>query len=137
MPSPKPASLFKRLLAIFYDLVLLATMFLLASAIAIVFNEHKAFASGNYIMPLWLIFVTSLYYCISWKSSGQTLGLKAWGLKLVKLDGSDFTWLEVITRFFISLILFCTIVGFLWLLFNKNRLTIYDIVTKSKIICKS
>ena len=137
MPSPKPASLFKRLLAIFYDLVLLATMFLVASAIAIVFNEHKAFASGNYIMPLWLIFVTSLYYCISWKSSGQTLGLKAWGLKLVKLDGSDFTWLEVITRFFISLILFCTIVGFLWLLFNKNRLTIYDIVTKSKIICKS
>ena len=137
MPSPKPASLFKRLLAIFYDLILLATMFLLASAIAIVFNEHKAFASGNYIMPLWLIFVTSLYYCISWKSSGQTLGLKAWGLKLVKLDGSDFTWLEVITRFFISLILFCTIVGFLWLLFNKNRLTIYDIVTKSKIICKS
>ena len=137
MPSPKPASLFKRLLAIFYDLVLLATMFLLASAIAIVFNEHKALETGNFIMPLWLIFVTSLYYCISWKSSGQTLGLKAWGLKLVKLDGSDFTWLEVITRFFISLILFCTIVGFLWLLFNKNRLTIYDIVTKSKIICKS
>ena len=137
MPSPKPASLFKRLLAIFYDLILLATMFLLASAIAIVFNEHQAFASGNFIMPLWLIFVASLYYCISWKSSGQTLGLKAWGLKLVKLDGSDFSWLEVITRFFISLILFCTIVGFLWLLFNKNRLTIYDIVTNSKISCKS
>ena len=60
MPSLKPASFFKRLAAIFYDLVLLAAMFLIASAIAIVFNDHQPFERGDFIMPLWLLIVASL-----------------------------------------------------------------------------
>jgi uncharacterized RDD family membrane protein YckC len=121
--------------AVFYDAILLFAVLFLATAIALPFNAGIAFSTGQYGFVLYLLGVSYLYYAWFWTHGGQTLGLKAWGLKLRRLGGGDVGWRQATMRFivaFLSWIVFG--LGFLWCLFSREKYCWHDAMSKTRLI---
>ena len=96
--APATANLLRRLMALLYDIFLLFAItlgyggFLLL--VKIVFNGTQGLESvqPGLVMQIlsflgWLASLAG-YYFICWRKQGQTLGMKAWRIKLQQPDGS-------------------------------------------------
>jgi len=129
----RKVSLIRRLWAIVYDLILLAAILMIASGLA---TSLLYFVTGssdsskyNLLMTLWLLFAGFLYYGISWKVSGQTVGMRTWRFRVLNADGSHLSLQQSFYKYILTIILFSSLIGFIWLLFDKNKRTLYDILT--------
>lgn len=129
--TPTPAGLIRRLLALVYDAFLIFAIVLayagLVLAIRVMVTSAEAAtqpftgpAAAVYLFGLWLGPV--LFYCICWRRSGQTLGMKSWRLKLVTVDHETPSWSRCLLRCVgahVSLIVVG--LGYLWCLFGDKN----------------
>jgi len=100
MPQP---NLFKRLLAAFYDgLLILATLFL-ATALTLPFTKGEVSSGNNIYMSLYLLFVVYIFYGWFWTHGGQTLGMRVWKQKLIPTEGTTISWQQSFIRFITGL----------------------------------
>lgn len=117
----------KRLLAISYDLILLLSVLFFATFAILPLTNGMAVKSGNLIYIAYLFLCTYAYFAWQWMHGGQTLGMRAWKIKLVCDEPVALTWPIVTRRFMLatmSLLLFGF--GFIWALFDKDRLAFHD-----------
>ena len=142
-----PATLFKRLLGICYDLFLLIALLftvgvIVAGVITFAINDgnaitesHPAYAVYR-IFILILLFITAfLFYGWFWTHGGQTLGMRTWKLKLVSVDNNPVSWKQALIRYIGALISWGVFgLGFLWVLFNKDQKTWHDMLSETKLI---
>ena len=82
------APIWKRLLALIYDGLVVTALILISGLVSSVIARGEA--------PAWLtqmLIVLSVggYFWLSWSRGGQTAGMRAWRLRLVKLDGEAIT----------------------------------------------
>lgn len=122
---PSPAGLGRRLMAMFYDLLLLFSIWMLIGFVAVAINQGEAVEGP--IMKSVLFTATFLFFGFFWTRSGQTLGMQAWRLRVQTLGGHRLSWSRALLRFMIaipSLLLFG--LGYLWMRFNDERLTWHD-----------
>lgn len=128
----KPVGLFKRMVVMFYDAILLIAVLFFASIAFVVPLDIKY---GDPLYPLYIIYIYSvgfLYFGWCWTHGGQTLGLKTWKLKLVSTTGSGISWKEAFIRYFASLLCWLSLgAGFLWCYTNKDRLAWNDLLSKT------
>ena len=85
------ASLWRRLAALMYDsLVVIALLILVGFIIQAgygLFNQGEPMGELPSQLVLSLIFcICFFYYSHSWRRGGQTIGMKAWRIKLVNLE---------------------------------------------------
>ena len=92
-----------------YDGLLLMAVLLVASALALMVNRGEPVEPGNPLMSGYLLGVTFVFFAWFWTHGGQTLGMKAWRLKLVHLDGSPLTWRDALLRFLTALPAWCVV----------------------------
>lgn len=85
-----PASLFKQLLAILYDSLLIISILFLATAILLPFNQGEAVGGAFY--NLYLLINIYIFYSWFWRKSGQTLGMKVWKIRIIDDYGYNPTW---------------------------------------------
>lgn len=91
-------TIFKRLLAAFYDgFLLLATMFF-ATALTMPFTKGEISSGNNIYMSLYLLGVIYIFYGWFWTHGGQTLGMRVWKQRLVQFDGTTVTWQQTFIR---------------------------------------
>jgi len=127
-----PAPLWRRLAAVAYDVFPLIGLWMVTAFVYL-------FAVGGHYDPahpewrtrlglqLALLAVTIAYFMISWTRIGQTIGMRAWKLKVLREDGSKLGALTALTRFFLALLsLAIAGTGFWWALFDKQRRTLHD-----------
>lgn len=105
--DPRPAGLFRRFAAGFYDGLLLLAMAMIAGIIVFAvaggfsrpLGELRTPALAERIGNLLLVatFVT-LYFGYGWRKAGQTLGMKAWKIRVEYPDGSLLHWGGVLRR---------------------------------------
>ena len=105
------AGLPRRLAAIVYDSLLLlgvlvgATALALGLAVAILGSEavrlHNPLA-GNPFFQTYLLLVCFFFYGGFWTHGGQTLGMRAWRLRLQRRDGQGIGWWQALLRFLIG-----------------------------------
>ncbi|MEP6483212.1 MAG: RDD family protein [Rudaea sp.] len=125
------AALGLRLLALLYDLLPLLGLWFLAGVIGVAVTDgtldpHR-FAHRAMIQILLIVFSAS-YFVISWSNGGQTIGMRAWKLRLVTEDGFSLPWPRALLRFFLASISLGALgIGFWWALFDPQRRTIHDI----------
>ena len=115
-PSPgrsavAPAGLSRRLAAIAYDGLLLAGVLFGASALALAvsvamvggeaFKAHNPL-TGNPFFSTYLLLVCFFFYGGFWIHGGQTLGMRAWRLRLQRRDGRGIDWWQALLRFLIG-----------------------------------
>ena len=102
-PAFPPASVPKRLLSICYDaLLLVAVLFLAMAALLIILQGHSP-KGGNPLMSGYLLLVSYLFFGWFWTHGGQTLGMRAWKLKLQPADGHAVSWQQAGIRFLTAL----------------------------------
>lgn len=90
---------------------------------------------GGVIVSINVLVVSFLFYGWFWTHGGQTLGMKAWNLYLVKPDGKFIDWKTAFKRYLAALLSWaCLGLGFTWSLLNSNNRTWHDILTDTHII---
>lgn len=106
----RPAGLFRRFGAGFYDGLLLLAMAMIASFIILLLSGHGpgvAAADGRLQAPgpavrvanaLAVLALTTAYFGYGWRKAGQSLGMKAWRIKVERVDGGLLQWREVLLR---------------------------------------
>jgi uncharacterized RDD family membrane protein YckC len=133
--TPRPAGLFRRLAALFYDTLLLLGLWFIAVAIVLPLNHGEAFAPHNPLLTTYLLFVAFFFYAWFWMHGGQTLGMRAWKLQLRNLRSGHLTWLQLMLRFLIAIPSALLLgLGYLWILVDRRHLSWHDRYSETSIV---
>jgi uncharacterized RDD family membrane protein YckC len=128
----RSSGLFRRLAIIVYDSLLLLALLFLATAIILPFNKGEAYTSHHYFLPLYLLSVSFIFYGWFWTHGGQTLGMRAWKIKIQTFNGQPITWKHAFKRFIMALLSWlCFGLGFLWQIIDKQQYTWHDRFSKT------
>jgi uncharacterized RDD family membrane protein YckC len=71
-----------------------------------------------------------------WVHGGQTLGMRAWRLRLVSAtNNGPVSWQQALKRFAAALLSWCCLgAGFLWALFDREKRTWHDRLSGTRLI---
>jgi uncharacterized RDD family membrane protein YckC len=139
------AKLMRRLAAMIYDgfllfaLTLAYATFLLG--IKVIFNgtDNLEDIQPGPILQ-WLSFVGWIgtlggYYYICWRKQGQTLGMKAWRLRLQQSDGALASPEQCIKRCLSATLSLAAVgIGYLWLLMPNAKGCLHDQYTGTEVV---
>ena len=118
----------------FYDALLLFSVLLFATAAALLVTK----GSLDYHNPFfrtYLFLVCFLFYAWFWMHGGQTLGMRAWHLRVQRFDGSPITLWQVLLRFLAAIPAWALLgLGYLWILVDKDKLALHDRFSESVIV---
>ena len=127
--------LLRRLAAILYDSILLAAVLFFASLLATpLLGDHPS-AGMLLAFRLYLVLIMFAFFAWFWSHGGQTLGMRAWRIRLHnRMPGPISLW-QLMLRFIVatSSWLFFGI-GFLWSLFDKDKLTWHDRFSMTELV---
>ena len=124
------------MLVICYDALLLAgVLFLSALFFPLLPDAFQFSLTGKLVKGGYLLGVCFVFYGWFWTHGGQTLGMRAWNLYLVKADGKFIDWNTAAVRFGVAIISWAAAgLGFTWILINKRSRSWHDIVSGSQIV---
>jgi len=124
----------RRLAAILYDSFLLLAVWFLATALLLPLNGGHAFASQQLFFPLYLLAVSFVFYGWFWTHGGQTLGLKAWKLKVQSLEQQPLNWKQALIRFSAAILSWSLCgLGFFWILIDKKNYAWHDYLSNTAV----
>ncbi len=129
MNASRLLMLLRRLAAFLYDSLLLFALFFFITGVAISFNQGRAIESAIY--QLALIPVAGLFFFWFWNKGGQTLGMRAWRIKLVNNDGSDADGFACLKRVLSGTLFFG--LTYLYALINNRGDTLHDRLSSTRI----
>ncbi len=144
-PTPGPFSpcpLWRRLLAILYDTVLLCCLVFIAWQPVPLIPESLHPALERTIRLGYLLAICFLFFGWFWRHGGQTLGMRAWKIKLTPMypDRTPdpfraVTWETAWLRFIAALFSWITVgAGFAWSAFHPEKLAWHDLFSSSRLI---
>jgi uncharacterized RDD family membrane protein YckC len=114
-------SVFRHLAVMLYDTVLLLSVLLLASLIAVAFNSGEAIDNNNPFFMFYLISVSGFFYGWFWTHGGQTLGMRAWKVQIRDQQQNNISWKQVVIRFVVAIISWLLLgLGFWWQYLGKD-----------------
>nr|WP_136251872.1 RDD family protein [Ningiella ruwaisensis] len=150
----KRAGFFRRLAAMVYD-GLIAVAIGMLSALVIIGVLTALFAQGiipnqgfehfnefiqqsviyTLIVQIWVLIWVSVFFLWFWKHGGQTLGMRAWRIRIFNLRENDEVGYK---RLFIRLISSLCGLGTLLVLIDfKNKLALQDRLTQTEVLVLS
>jgi uncharacterized RDD family membrane protein YckC len=140
-PGPETATfapLRLRLCAGLYDLLPLIGLWFGAGLLALAFTggaldprrqDHKLLVQSLELA------LTAAYFVGSWTLGGQTLGMRAWRLRVVSRDGSRLPAARSLLRFVVALLSLAALgAGFWWALIDAQKRSWHDIVAGSSVL---
>jgi len=135
MEPVKPCGLIRRLAAISYDLLLLVALDFIATAIILVFTGGVAIDSSNPFFKLYLLLIAYWYFAWQWVHGGQTLGMRAWKIRVYSADNGVVSWPIASKRYLLALLSWLFLgAGFLWALFDPGKLAFHDRYSHSRLL---
>jgi len=135
-----PAPLWLRLAAAVYDLFPLIALWMLTSGLALLIvngGVDLAHPTTAWLIGLRfaLVLVTGIYFIISWVRGGQTIGMRAWRLRIVGEDGAALPWPRAVLRFAVACVSLGAFgLGFVWCLFDARKRGWHDIAVRSVLV---
>lgn len=118
-----------RLLALVYDFFPALALWFVTGAIALALHggapvRADTVAGWLEFVALWA--VTGVYATLSWRRGGQTLGMRAWRLRVVGPEGTP-SWGAAWSRYAVgTLSLLLGGLGFWWAWVDRDRLAWHD-----------
>ena len=130
----RPAPLWRRLAALFYDGLLLFALLMLAIAAAFVLKQG-AIDAQNLFFRLYLLMVAALFFCGFWVAGGETLGMRSWHIRVERRDGRPLGWWQALWRFTLAVpSVGLGGIGLLWILIDPQRLALHDRLSGSRVV---
>lgn len=140
MSAAESAPFWRRLAALLYDLLVLMAIWMFAAALVLLsFGGEVDVADQpplyHAILQAVLLGLTALYFSISWSRGGQTIGMRAWRVRVVETCGQALDFRRANLRFALALVsLGAAGFGFIWCLFDADRRAWHDVVAKTRMV---
>jgi uncharacterized RDD family membrane protein YckC len=122
-------SLLSRIWAIIYDSLLVFSLIFALGLIFIPVLENV----GDMFFYIVTIPATYLYFSLSWVKGRQTLGMKALRFQIIQINGNNISHKQAFIRF-ISASAVLIFIGLVYILFNKDNLSLQDKISKTILI---
>ena len=76
-----------------------------------------------------------VFFIYFWRLKGQTLGMQVWKIKTINGRGEILTFAECVVRFFFATFSFAVMgLGFVWILFDPDRLAWHDRASGTRVV---
>ncbi len=122
----------------FYDGLLLLSVFIFATLAVLPLSGGEAIVDDplhRALYQAYLLVICFFYFAWHWVHKGQTLGMRAWHLRLVQESGEAVTWWHALLRFMLAIVSFVPLgLGFLWILMNSNKAAWHDRGSDTKVV---
>lgn len=133
--APASASLPRRAAAIFYDLLLFAGLVMVLTLLLVLLRGGEAIPPASWWYDVLLLTANFVFFGISWTRGGQTLGARAWRLRVTAMDGNDLSWRQAALRYLSAwLLLLPPGLGFIWARWDPDGLCWHDRLSGSRVI---
>jgi uncharacterized RDD family membrane protein YckC len=136
--GPKPGVPFwRRLLAIVYDtFVLICVIFVAWQPVPLLPLDLLPPPVSQGLRLLYLLSITFLFFGWFWTHGGQTIGMRAWQIKLESSSTSTSPgWKQCWIRYLIAMLSWLVLfLGFLWALFHPQRAAWHDLVSGTRLV---
>jgi len=128
--------LLRRLAAIIYDALLVTALLFLATIPFIAVRGGEPVEVGdNLLYRGVLAIVVYAFFVGFWTRSGRTLGMQSWGLQLQTADDRIPGFGAASIRFFAALLSWVPAgLGFLWQLWDKDKLAWHDRISGTRLV---
>lgn len=123
----------RRLAAQIYDFLLLIAILFFSTALLLPFTSGEAVSDQQtLIYRIYLAVISFFFYGWFWTHGGQTLGMRAWKIKVLTFDQKNINWTQAVVRFLTAMVSLGFFgLGFLWILFDKDRYSWHDHLSKT------
>ena len=119
--------LLRRLAALIYDTLLLFAVLFAATVPAVIVTGGEAVGPNHPAFTAYLLAVSYLYFGWCWTRSGQTLGMRAWRMRVRTREGEPLGWGRSLVRFTAAMVsIGAAGIGLLWVAFDRERLSLHD-----------
>ena len=153
-----PAGLLRRLAALLYDaLLVIAMLFIAALPLPLVEEPVRTLWWARILEQLYLLTAWFLFFGWFWTHGGQTVGMKAWRMKLLRENGDKPSWRDALIRFVASSGCFCLLLvlfglgvlpgksalilagmvfglAFLWILIDRKGCAWHDRLSRTRLV---
>jgi uncharacterized RDD family membrane protein YckC len=150
LPAPDAvlvAGVLRRLAALVYDAFLLFGLLVVPLFIATaILSPRQNLPQGAVthelpsiapkpVLLAYIIIVIVGFYCYFWRTSGQTLGMQAWRIRIENADGERPTWRQCFMR---AIVGFASLLsgglGYWWIWLDKNRASWHDRASNTRVV---
>lgn len=137
MTEWKYCSLGRRLLAILYDsIVVLAILFIATVPVVLVtggaLEESLLYRTA---LQAYELLVAFAFFGGFWRAGGQTIGMRAWRIRVIRDNGERLRWRDAALRYLVAIVSWAVLgLGFAWSLFDRERRTWHDIASHTRLI---
>jgi uncharacterized RDD family membrane protein YckC len=126
-PPAISAGLRRRVLSLIYEALLLVALIFLSSLPFVMLAHEADRAVARPLFQLYLLAVAAFYFVWQWRSSGQTLAMKTWHVRLVTRECARLSPRQAALRFLFAVPGALLLgVGFLWALVDSEKLFLHD-----------
>ncbi|MDH5275203.1 MAG: RDD family protein [Gammaproteobacteria bacterium] len=127
--------MFRRVAAGGYDALLLGAIWMLVTLIIVAIRGGAPVPAGEPAYQLLLLVTAALFFITSWVRGGQTLGMRAWRLRVETAAGQPLDLRTAVFRFMAGLLTIATGgIGLFWLWFDPDSLTWHDRLAGTRIV---
>ena len=129
--------LLRRLAAIFYDAWLIVGLWLVGATVDFFIRQALGLDTdgAHLFLQLYLTLVPFGFFGWFWTHGGQTLGMRAWRLKLFDQQGHAVGWRAATVRVAGAyLSAFVLGLGYLWMLVDPQRQTWHDRLSRTRLV---
>ena len=121
--SATAPGLLRRLASMVYEAILLFAVAFFAAWLFFFASGGRDATHGwpRYVLQLFILVVFAGYFLWCWLRGGQTLAMKAWGIRLVRVTPG-----RAILRFVYALLLVPTGISLLWACFDPDKQFLHD-----------
>ena len=139
-PIPTAPGFIRRLAALLYDGLLLVALWFVVTALLVVISGGQL---ADPARPLWLLYalrvslllVTLIFFAGFWTHGGQTLGMRAWRLKLISTSGEPVNWKQALWRFAAAIPSVGMFgLGLFWMLLDRERCAVHDRLSGTRLV---
>jgi uncharacterized RDD family membrane protein YckC len=150
-PEPMPVAdavrpgLLRRLAAILYDALVVMGIAMFVTILVVVplgmalgqdgWERLQQTAAFRVALQLLLVITIVGFHLWFWTHGGQSLGMRAWRLQVVRNDGLPLTFSDALLRYATAVVSALPVgLGFLWSLFDPEKLTWHDRWSKTRLL---
>jgi len=114
-----------------YEAILLFAVAFFATWLFFFASGARDATSGwlRYALQLFIATVFAAYFLWCWLRGGQTLAMKAWGIRLEKLSPQ-----QALLRLALAAVLVPTGISILWSLFDRERQFLHDRLAGTRLV---
>jgi uncharacterized RDD family membrane protein YckC len=123
-------SLGRVLAAIFYDAWLIVALMLLGATLD-TFIRHAFIGSSSEgshaVLQLYLVLIPLIFFSGFWVYGGQTLGMRAWRIRVLTTQGEPLTTRQAILRYCCAGLSWLALgLGYIWILIDPDNRSWHD-----------